>query len=60
MTKTMKSTTTNFWYKLMEIEFEIEIHVRIRIVATISMESGDDFESKKSIKSRFESDLERI
>ena len=58
----MTTKTTNFEYKFMEIEFGIEIcvSVRIRILATISMESGDDFGSKKLIKSRFESDLERI
>ena len=56
----MKST--NFWYKSMEmeIEFGIEIRVQIWILETILMESGDDFGSKKSIKSLFESDLEQI
>ena len=33
------------------------ILVWIRIVATISIDSGDNFGSKKSIKRRFESDL---
>ena len=54
----MKST--NVRYKSMEIEFGIKLRVKIWIVATISMESGNDFGSKKSIKSRFQSDLERI
>ena len=57
MTKRTKST--NFQYESMEIEFGIKIRVRIQIVPTISMESGNNFGSKKLIKSRFESDLEQ-
>ena len=49
-----------FRYKSMEMEFGIVIRVRIWIVVTISMESSDDFGSKKLIKIRFESDLEQI
>ena len=44
MTKTKK--LTNFRYKPMEIEFGIEICVQIQIVAMISMESGNNFETK--------------
>ena len=44
----------------MEIKFGIEIRIQIWIMATISMDFGNNFGSKKSIKSRFESDLERI
>ena len=44
----------------MEIKLGIEIRVQNGIVATILMDFGDNFGSKKSIKSQFESDLERI